>query len=376
MLNNKGFDEWAQTYDENLKEDKFPFFGYKKVLFSLIELIKPTKDLTILDVGIGTGTLASDLAQNGCLIYGIDFSKEMLEKAKSKIPNGIFEQVDISKEYLGSFSNQKFDRIISSYFFHHLDTNQKIDFIQKAIKNNLNANGMIIIADVGFESKQEYESAQINFKNNWDEDEHYLCAEELTQKLNDKGIEINYQQISACAGILCYKNENTIQGQKIYLRKPLKEELSFIKWLWADTLSMKEVGGPIVMTDEKFLKWYEKMVYPGSEKNHYCIIFSKNDQPIGEISCHNIDRANGTANFNIKIAYQFRGQGYAKEAMIIFLRHFFLNMNGKCMFDDIAIDNLVSQKLFLKFGFEQIFERKDAIGLKLTREIFLKLYGN
>ncbi|MBF0363762.1 MAG: methyltransferase domain-containing protein [Oligoflexia bacterium] len=215
MLDNKGFDEWSKIYDEHVEEDKFPFIGYKKVLFSLLELVEPINDLKVLDVGIGTGGLAADLAKRGCLIYGIDFSAMMLKTAKTRIPNGNFNQVDVSKNYLGSFSNQKFDRIISSYFSHHLNTNQKIDFIQKAINQNLSIGGKIIIADIAFYSKNDFKNGQNIFSSSWDQDEYYLCYKTFSKLLNQEGINSKYNQISDCAGIMII--------DKIYQGKSIKE---------------------------------------------------------------------------------------------------------------------------------------------------------
>ncbi|MBF0362081.1 MAG: GNAT family N-acetyltransferase [Oligoflexia bacterium] len=374
MLDDKGFDEWSKKYDEQVSEDKFPFLGYKKVLTTLLELSEAKKDQKILDIGIGTGMLANNLSKSGSIIYGIDFSKQMLDIAKTRIPNGIFENVDVVNNYLGSFSNIKFDRIISSYFFHHLNEKQKIEFIKRVIKNNLLANGMIVFADVGFKTSEDYKNGHKNYQKLWDEEEYYLCGDELVGKLNEEGIDIKYQQISECAGILIYKDNSIICGEKIYLRKPLKEELSFIKWLWSDEESMKEVGGTIIMTDEELLKWYQRRVFPGSKTDYYTIIFDRNNIPVGEVSCHRMDLVSGQANFNIKIAAKYRGNGYAKEAMVIFLRNFFNNLGGKCMIDDIASTNNVSKEIFLKFGFELISETGEVTKVQITKERFLKLY--
>jgi hypothetical protein len=38
--------------------------------------------------------------------------------------------------------------------------------------------------------------------NSWDDEEYYLCGEELLAQLEAKGIISEYRQISSCAGIL------------------------------------------------------------------------------------------------------------------------------------------------------------------------------
>ncbi|WP_306817595.1 class I SAM-dependent methyltransferase [Acetatifactor muris] len=42
---------------------------------------------TVLDMGFGTGTLTSRLYQQGCHIWGQDFSQKMVEVAREKMPS-------------------------------------------------------------------------------------------------------------------------------------------------------------------------------------------------------------------------------------------------------------------------------------------------
>ncbi|UCG60745.1 MAG: GNAT family N-acetyltransferase [Candidatus Zixiibacteriota bacterium] len=165
-----------------------------------------------------------------------------------------------------------------------------------------------------------------------------------------------------------------INGKTVYLRKPTVDELSFIEWLWSDEKSMKEVGGPIIMPKEKLLSWYEKMVNPGSEKDFYCLVFTNDNIPIGEISCHNIDRKEKTARLNFKIAHKYRGKGYAKEIMILFLNHYFTDLNGEIITDDLAEDNIASHRLFKRFGFEHKPGQGEAFYVELKKKTFFDLY--
>ena len=206
-MDSEGFDKWAGDYDLSIEKyvHTFPFDGYYEVLAGVQSLVEPIKNLKVLDVGIGTALLSAELYKKGCIIYGIDFSPEMIKKAKEKIPEGIFEIVNISKNHFGRFNNIKFDRIISSYFFHHLNMREKILFFRKSIKNNLLPGGKIIIADIGFESLKDYNSAFEEYKDEWDPDEYYLCGEEIVSAFKNEGIKIRYKQISFCGGILVYK---------------------------------------------------------------------------------------------------------------------------------------------------------------------------
>ena len=77
MLDNKGFDLWADGYDSTvgISDDKntYPFAGYKDVLGRIFQVIMKKKNAVVLDIGFGIGTLTSKLYENGCTVYGQDF---------------------------------------------------------------------------------------------------------------------------------------------------------------------------------------------------------------------------------------------------------------------------------------------------------------
>jgi putative AdoMet-dependent methyltransferase len=204
MLDKTGFDEWAGEYDSSIEAHlhSFPFIGYYEVLSATVSLVRPERDMKILDVGIGTGLLSQELAKRGCIIYGVDFSSKMLEKARKRISSGHFEEVDVSRGYFGEFSDFQFDRVVSSYFFHHLDLKQKTEFIKKTLRHNLYPHGRIIIADIGFESESDFHAGRIKYEADWDANEFYLCGESIVSHLQYEGIDTAYTQVSCCAGIL------------------------------------------------------------------------------------------------------------------------------------------------------------------------------
>ena len=104
MLNDKGFDLWADGYDKSVgisdEGNTYPFAGYKKVLGYIFQAVMEKQSPTVLDIGFGTGTLTTKLYENGCCVYGQDFSERMIELAASKMPNAHL--------YQGDFSNDKF----------------------------------------------------------------------------------------------------------------------------------------------------------------------------------------------------------------------------------------------------------------------------
>lgn len=90
MLSNKGFDLWADDYDECFyisdNNESYPFAGYKIILNEIYNRILNASYKNILDIGFGTATLISKLYQQGCKIYGQDFSERMMYIAQKKMP--------------------------------------------------------------------------------------------------------------------------------------------------------------------------------------------------------------------------------------------------------------------------------------------------
>jgi RimJ/RimL family protein N-acetyltransferase/8-oxo-dGTP pyrophosphatase MutT (NUDIX family) len=167
---------------------------------------------------------------------------------------------------------------------------------------------------------------------------------------------------------------DALHGGKICLRPPRWGEMSFVRWLWADPDTMAPVGGPILISDEDAKKWYARMVDPGRSTDCYCLIFSEENKPVGEISFHRWNPEHLTAGFNIKISSGERRRGHAKKAMLLFLDYFFNRFGGQVLTDDVALDNEAGQQALLKFGFEHDPTIEDVFMLRMTRDRFNTLY--
>jgi RimJ/RimL family protein N-acetyltransferase/putative intracellular protease/amidase len=158
-------------------------------------------------------------------------------------------------------------------------------------------------------------------------------------------------------------------GNLVYIKQPRFEELNYVKKLWCDYETMKEIGGVFSFQEDKWASFYKKMVMPTDGKNFYCLVFNKQDIPVGEVSFHGYDSATKIARFNLKIENSHRGNGYGSEATRLILEYFFYEFGGLVMMDTVSTKK--AQESFAKLGFEAVARHGNDITFKLTKEKFL-----
>ena len=201
MLDNKGFDLWADGYDEATgisdEENTYPFAGYREVLGNIYRTIMEKPDAVVLDIGFGTGVLTAKLYANGCTIYGQDFSARMIELASEKMPGAHLYQGDFKQGLAEPLRGRRYDFIVATYSLHHLTDDQKIAFLHNLL-GRLNPGGRILIGDVAFENRMQLEQCREEAGSEWDEEEYYFVAEELKREFPA----IAFAKVSCCAGVI------------------------------------------------------------------------------------------------------------------------------------------------------------------------------
>lgn len=201
MLNNKGFDQWSGSYDEEIANSVgYPFEGYYEILSEIQNRIEITETTMILDLGVGTGLLSQVLYEKGAQIIGLDFSEKMIEEAQKKMPKAEFMKHDLTLGLPDALKPGTFDYIVSSYAFHHFDDDHK----EKLIRNlecYLKPGASMIIGDVAFEQSIDMNTVKF-FSDDWDTDEFYMIGEEMIKRLEDMDRSVKYLQKSICGGIL------------------------------------------------------------------------------------------------------------------------------------------------------------------------------
>lgn len=208
MIDSREFDAWAGDYDEAVRladeKDEYPFAGYKRIMDAVYACVNERGTAKILDVGVGTGTLAAALYERGHSITGIDFSSEMLAIARNKMSGAVFYQCDFANGLPPEIAGEKYDFIISTYALHHLPDELKVIFV-KSLLSYLDDNGTIIIGDIGFPTGAELNACREQNDDDWDDDEYYFVFSELADALKDV-CSVSCEQISHCAGIAKIRN--------------------------------------------------------------------------------------------------------------------------------------------------------------------------
>ncbi|WP_299709079.1 class I SAM-dependent methyltransferase [uncultured Tenacibaculum sp.] len=126
---------------ENIYDDMYQtFIDYEKEFQFYSEIILKQQKKDVLEIGCGSGRLASHFINSPIHYSGMDLSNEMVELSRSKNPEGTFYNGNMT----GFNLNNRYDSIIitartTSYLLNNIA-------IQKAIKNisnHLNDNGVL-----------------------------------------------------------------------------------------------------------------------------------------------------------------------------------------------------------------------------------------
>src|SRR5712672_2802009 len=111
----EGYNRWSSSYDT----DGNPILALEEPWVE--RLLGDVRGLTVLDVGCGTGRHALRLAAAGAAaVHAIDFSTEMLARARSKPDAGCvaFHVHDLSEPL--PFPAATFDRVVCGLVLDHI----------------------------------------------------------------------------------------------------------------------------------------------------------------------------------------------------------------------------------------------------------------
>jgi len=182
----QAYNSWASQYDTN--QNKTRDLDKK----ATIKTLDKYQFSNVLELGCGTGKNTVYLLERAKHIIGLDFSEEMLQKAKAKITDKrvTFIKTDLTKKW--NVENDFANLITCSLTLEHIEN---LDFIFNQANKKLQKNGHFFICEyhsfkqyLGGKARYESENKTVELETYTHHISEYLsCA----KKNNFKLIEIN-----------------------------------------------------------------------------------------------------------------------------------------------------------------------------------------
>lgn len=138
------FENYADTWDRDRKENP------AKLQF-LLKLAKIRAGASVLDAGCGTGVLLPYISRavgEGGLVTGLDYSRQMLDKAREKfsdLPGLSLIEGDVLKYDL---PEQAYDAVVCLNFYPHISSRSR-DFVKKIRRALKDGGSLIVMHDMG-----------------------------------------------------------------------------------------------------------------------------------------------------------------------------------------------------------------------------------
>ncbi|MEX0974868.1 MAG: class I SAM-dependent methyltransferase [Bacillota bacterium] len=206
-------DSQADSYDKQVLADPGDYIreNYFGILDRVAELIPVGRSLRILDIGIGTGLLTERMPQKMDL-YGIDISPKMMDKIREK---GLPVQLKVGSFLDIPFPDSHFDRIVSTFAFHHLTPEEK-EKAYAEMHRVLKPDGFIIIGDFMFESEAQADRLSQRFRSEGRtdmleefEEECFTYIDSATASLSRLGYNVCYERGSTLSWIIRATSTNS-----------------------------------------------------------------------------------------------------------------------------------------------------------------------
>jgi predicted TPR repeat methyltransferase len=136
----QAYNNWAEQYDDNINKTRD---------LESIALRKTLDDLHFehcLEIGCGTGKNSQWLIEKATRLTGIDFSEEMLARAKEKVKskNANFIKADIKNDWIFAAEKQ-YDLITFSLVLEHIE---RLEPVFKKVAKALQTKGLVYIGEL------------------------------------------------------------------------------------------------------------------------------------------------------------------------------------------------------------------------------------
>jgi putative AdoMet-dependent methyltransferase len=150
--------------------------------------------------------LTARLIAAGAAVWAVDFSAEMLVRARVKAPAAVFAQAGLMDDYPPEF-RRPFDRVVSTYTFHELPLADKVTLLRRLAGEYLHPNGYIVLGDIGFPNAAARDAIKQRAGDAWD-DEFYWLLDEISIALHEMKLVLHWHQISSCGVVISLEPES------------------------------------------------------------------------------------------------------------------------------------------------------------------------
>ena len=134
------FDSYANQY-EDLVDESVSFTGRNSAFYAgrkvdiLEEIVSagigPLEELSVLDVGCGTGTTDQLLVSRVGSLHGVDISEEMLAQARASVPDAEYRWYDGEKL---PFPDETFEVVVAICVLHHVPLSSRYKFVSEMVR--------------------------------------------------------------------------------------------------------------------------------------------------------------------------------------------------------------------------------------------------
>jgi RimJ/RimL family protein N-acetyltransferase len=182
----------------------------------------------------------------------------------------------------------------------------------------------------------------------------------------------------------------TVEGEKTRLR-PASWGFSEVElerryaWSLDDDLQYWSGTIPGGRTYEQFKETVGMRDWPVDGRRISYAILSKEDELLGMVSCYNIDRRHRTGELGVYLGEKRTwGQGYGTDAIIVFVRHLFADLEFDSVYLHTYDSNVRAQRSYLRAGFEAGEKRRrysprmgyyEELRMETRRDEFSQLHG-
>jgi len=178
----KAYDIWAEQYDTN--SNKTRDLDTK----STIETLNKLDFSKVIELGSGTGKNTTFLLKKADRIIGLDFSQEMLKKAKDKVNNERveFQKADLTAEW--NIEDNYADLITCSLVLEHIEN---LNFVFNQANKKLTKAGIFFISELHPYKQYSGSKAKFETENGTQELETYVHhISEYLEVANGNGFEL------------------------------------------------------------------------------------------------------------------------------------------------------------------------------------------